>query len=64
MATGTSITLAVPLEGGAPITVCDSCASAFGTARIVGPPALVESGREMGVRVAATLSLRFTRRQP
>jgi len=31
------MTLAVPLEGGAPITVCDSCASGFGSARTSAP---------------------------
>jgi serine/threonine protein kinase len=32
-----SMSLAVPLEGGAPITVCDSCSVAYGTARSSAP---------------------------
>jgi len=45
--------IAVPLEGGAPITVCDNCSFGFGISRLLGPDALMESGRETGVRVAA-----------
>jgi hypothetical protein len=32
-----SIIMAVPLEGGAPITVCDNCSVGFGTARSSAP---------------------------
>jgi len=32
-----SVTMAVPLEGGTPITVCDICALGFGTARSSAP---------------------------
>jgi eukaryotic-like serine/threonine-protein kinase len=32
-----SMSLGVPLEGGAPITVCDSCSVAYGTARSSAP---------------------------
>jgi serine/threonine protein kinase len=32
-----SVIMAVPLEGGAPITVCDSCSVGFGTARSSAP---------------------------
>ncbi len=32
-----SVTMAVPLEGGAPITVCETCSVGFGTARASAP---------------------------
>jgi Tol biopolymer transport system component len=32
-----SVTMAVPLEGGAPITVCETCSVGFGTARSSAP---------------------------
>jgi hypothetical protein len=32
------MSLGVPLEGGAPISVCDSCSVAYGTARSSAPP--------------------------
>jgi hypothetical protein len=33
-----AIEVAVPLKGGTPVTICDSCAIGFGTARFSAPP--------------------------